>query len=58
MRRFVERNRGEAVGGGGFRAFLPIEWMRQVSQLLLLWSKLFAASLKTYSESHIVIWPN
>lgn len=26
MRRFVERNRGEAVRGGGFRAFLPIEW--------------------------------
>ena len=23
MRRFVETNRGEAVGGGGFRAFAP-----------------------------------
>ena len=25
MRRFVETNRGEAVGGGGFRAFAP-DW--------------------------------
>lgn len=36
MRRFVETNGGEAVGGGGFRAFPCIE--KNERQLLLLWS--------------------
>ena len=57
MRRFVETKRGEAVEGGGFRAFLPIEWKCQLSQLLLLLSKLFTASPVSYVKSHVVFWP-
>ena len=33
MRRFVETNRGEAVGGGGFRAFGPIDRSPQLERI-------------------------
>lgn len=33
MRRFVETNRGEAAGGGGFRAFAPTEPNSQLESI-------------------------